>query len=630
MSVHSAISSFIQQNPGDVSISILSCVVSCLSEPGVASNLVDQHRPICCKFMEHLINVINDGTKNPGVRLMAMECIYTLSAIPNDNFRRGDLFDAVQKLNESFEAFLESQAPNEAGDAGSLNEMLTIILFRCSGYNRLNAGDLLQQIFNGDDTRLVAALQSIIKNRSLEWDILHACIRCMYQLTTPASYFAAPEDNQPIETTKISAFQDKVSTLLIHFSQQNALHELFVEIGSRWEAAVQEFQLDSIIEGKTQLSKALLEGVTMNFVMVFRYLSVMLLNVADFCERMDLVHAYQNSFTERHQNFLVKTAIPFIRLAVRGWEATRDPAAPADSQENPYMNVAITALRLLRFVLYGASSPVPEEPLAAALASLTQQVHSMEELLRTEYVGMLVLVLTTEILCNVNAAAIPTLAPLFTKFVTTVVEDKSPLRPGAQFNTAQAFAYCIANETSTYCMNENESVIFLRDKLQDDDTVAVGQAAVAIRALEEQLTVLQSLMMELAIGQLLGDLCLLIPVGPGGEQARPRANWGAPPNLCDEADTEKRRKTGDKKKRKHPQEYVCMLTKKLMREPVLLSNGHRFELDVLQKVVDRVGHVDPLTGEAFTDEISVDAGLQQEIARYRVEMAARGDASAVA
>nr|CCC95021.1 conserved hypothetical protein [Trypanosoma congolense IL3000] len=632
MSGNGAIASLIAQNPEDVSISVLSCVVASLSAPGMAQDVVEKDRPVCCKLMERLVMAANDSTKNAGLRRMAIECLYALSNVPNDEFRRGDLWGAVQKLNESFEAFLESQGVGEDGGDDSQHEMLTVLLLRCGGYGRLSAGDLLQQIFAGDVTRFMATLQVIIKNRSLEWDILHACMRCMYQLSTPSSYFVAPDGNQPIETTKISDFQDKIASLLVHLCQQNALQEVFAEITARWEAAVREHQFDLIINGKNTLSASAASGVVMNYVLIFRYISVMLLNVADFCERMDLVHSYQSSLTSKHQGFLVNPVVPFIRLAIRAWEVTRDPTAPADSQENPYMNVAVLALRLLRFAFYHTAPMTLQEPLVLALASLTEQVHLMEPLLRTEYVGMLVLVLTTEVLCNVNASTVPALSKHFTSFVTLLVEDRSPLRPGAQFTTAQAFAYCIANDTSTYCVNENESVSFLREKLRSDETVAIGEATMAIRALEEQLTMLQSLMMELAIGQLLGDLCLLVPEGEEGR--RGLAGWASAMQLSNaaaagkETGGERKRNQGEKK-RKHPQEYVCMLTKKLMREPVVLSNGNRYEFDALQKVADRVGHVDPLTGEAFNEEILVDVGLQQEIARYRVEMAARGDKNAI-
>ncbi|KAG8348195.1 U box domain [Trypanosoma vivax] len=636
MSVHSAITSFVEQGTDDVSVSTISCLAAGLAEPGVAQNLVDKHRPLCCEVMSRLVSVANDSSKNPNVRIISMECLYSLSNIHDNSFRRGDLFTAVQKLNESFEAFLEGQVSNQPGAADSQHEILTILLFRCCGYNRLSAGDLLQQIFAGDDTRLVATLQSIMKKRSLEWDIMHACMRCLYQLTTPASYFTAGDDSQPIETTKISAFQDKIATLLRHLTQCNALEELFSEISGRWAEAVSEAQLGSIIEGNAPVSAAVLDHIAMNFVLVFRYISVMLLNVADFCEMLEAVRSYQHSFMDVHQNFISDTVIPFVRLAIRCWEATRDPSAAADSQDNPYMNGALGALRLLRFTLYRQSAPTLQENLTKALSGLTQQVHDMERPLCSEYVGMLVLVLTTECLCNANAIAVPALATNFTELITYVAGDTNPLRPGAQFTASQAFAYCIANETSTYCVSENESVDFLRSKVGDEDAVLVGEAAMAIRALEEQLGMLQTLMMELAIGQLLGDLCLMIP-GVGGSATMDVLTSGASeqPRASSEGNAERSRmdkksKSTGKKKHKHPPQYVCLLTKKLMREPVVLSNGNRYELDALQKVVDRVGHVDPITGETFNDELIVDMALQQEIARYKVEMAARGEATVIA
>ncbi|KAH9600114.1 U box domain [Trypanosoma melophagium] len=634
MSVHSAIAAFLDQSPEAVAASTLSCLSSSLTEAGVAQTLIEKNQAMCREVLSRLVTIANDDSKNTNTRIMALESLYNLSHVSNSNFRCGDLFDAVHKLNESYEKFFEGQ---ETGTVDRQHEMLTVLLFRCTGYTRLKAGDLLQQLYGGDDTRLVPTLLSIIKNRSFEWDIVHACMRCMYELTTPATYFTAPDENQPIETTKITAFQEKVTALLMHLSKQNALQELFAELNDRWAAAVRDTQLATVIDGKTPLTDMVRDGVATQFTAVFRYLAVMLLNVADFCERMDLVREYQQSFLVKYQSFMGNTLIPFLRLALICWEITRDPAC--ESQNNPFMNVSIAVLRLLRFATYRPSQTL-QETFASALASLTGQVQGMERELCAEYVGMLVLVLTVEVLCNVNAVKVTLLVEAFTNLVFTMATDNNPLRPGAHFTAAQAFMYCLSNETSTYCVTENESVAVLQKKLQEEDPEGVNEAALAIQALEEQLGMLQSLMMELALGQLLGDLCVLMPFaagGAGGEGSFSTAAGGAGAtagrdgtamSTASQEQKSKKQQQQKRKKSKHPPEYVCILTKKLMREPVVLQNGHRFELDALQEVVDRVGHVDPLTGEAFNDEIQVDMNLQQEIARYRVEMAARRDAEA--
>lgn len=74
---------------------------------------------------------------------------------------------------------------------------------------------------------------------------------------------------------------------------------------------------------------------------------------------------------------------------------------------------------------------------------------------------------------------------------------------------------------------------------------------------------------------------------------------------------------------KYPESYRCQLTGKVMREPVTLKNGHRFEYDALMNVVDSVGHVDPISGEAINEAIEIDTKLQREIARFRVKRAAK-------
>lgn len=74
---------------------------------------------------------------------------------------------------------------------------------------------------------------------------------------------------------------------------------------------------------------------------------------------------------------------------------------------------------------------------------------------------------------------------------------------------------------------------------------------------------------------------------------------------------------------KYPEFYRCQLTGKVMREPVTLKNGHHFEYDALMNVVDSVGHVDPVSGEAINETIEIDTKLQREIARFRVKRAAK-------
>ncbi|KAF8294312.1 putative U-box domain containing protein [Trypanosoma cruzi] len=613
MSIHGAITFFLDQDPGAIGVSALSCLASSLNEPGVAHSLVEQHRPACKEVLSRLVAVANDAGKNPNARILALESLYGISNFPDVRFRTGDLLDAVQKLNESFEEFLETQS---TGNGDAQLEMLTVLLFRCSDYMRLKAGDLLRQLYNNDDARLVSTLQMIMKKRSLEWNIVHACVRCMYELTTPVTYFTAPDENLPIETTKVSAFQEKITTILIHFSEGKALQELFAELGARWAIAVGEERLEQILEGQSPVKDSVCDGVAMRFLGLFRYLAVMLLNLADFCERMDLVRGYQRSFITQHQSFLGDTVIPFLSLTLLCWEASCDTTL--ESQNNPFMNVAISVLRLLRFALYRPSQAL-QESLALSLRALTRHVHRLESLLCKEYVGMLVIVLTVEVLCNVNAVNVEPLTADFTALVNLISTDTNPLRPGAHFTVAQAFTYCLSNETSMYCAPDNESVSLLRQRLRFEDAEMANEAARVVQALEEQLGMLQTLMMELAVGQLIGDLSLFASYATGSIPS-----GQAPPVKTGACDT-KQMPEKEKKKTKHPAKYVCMLTRKLMREPVVLRNGHHFELDALQEVVDRVGHVDPLTGEAFDEEIEVDMGLQQEIAQYRIKMAARGD-----
>jgi hypothetical protein len=69
-----------------------------------------------------------------------------------------------------------------------------------------------------------------------------------------------------------------------------------------------------------------------------------------------------------------------------------------------------------------------------------------------------------------------------------------------------------------------------------------------------------------------------------------------------------------------PAHFCCALSGAIMSQPVAIptSPGKHIELSALQKIVDRVGRVDPLNYATYNCELVVDAALAAEIQQWRM------------
>ena len=59
---------------------------------------------------------------------------------------------------------------------------------------------------------------------------------------------------------------------------------------------------------------------------------------------------------------------------------------------------------------------------------------------------------------------------------------------------------------------------------------------------------------------------------------------------------------------------LCPITKKLMVDPVIASDGQTYERKAIQEVIDR-GDLSPFNGQPLTPELKPDTELQEAIAK---------------
>lgn len=669
-----AIKMFLDQRPADLGASALSSLVQALQAPAVSADLAADpaNAALLKEVLDRLLAATNDGAKATAVRLMCLEGLYWISAGASEAVCQGPLFLRVQQLNESFDAMMTREAPALAVQ----REQLAVLLLRCTGYTRLTAGDVLQQLCCGDERQVVCLLVSMLENESYEWPLLQAALRWLYELTTPVSYFAAPEGSNVV-TTEVHAFQSKVSALLEYCVSSGSLAVIFAQLSRRWQRQQQHDAggLSGLGRVDTVASVAVLtsaqQWALLQWAVAVRYLSVLVHNLSEYSDKPLLVKALQTSLlaSTESQEFLSAVLVPFIMATVHAWERDRSSGsnsggggAATAATKDPYLNAAIAALRLLRFALYRSSSSSSSSatsttantsapgnkqqgqqlliklPLLTPLLYLVQYSTRVQPTLKQEYPGMLVLLLVVQCCCNVNAATIKgggttsvDLASSFEVLIAAIANDKTAIRADSPYPASLAFAICFSQEESPYAALQNETVQVVHARLAREEAELQDDADTMqeILAMQEQLEYLQAAITQASLGRLLAELGAVshqiqrMDAESGGGGGYPTL-LGRRPSvepLPTPATTpsKKARKTA---KHRHPAGYCCQITKKLMREPVVLKNGHRFEFDALMDIVNSIGHVDPLTGEAVDEEVEVDEGLRQEIADYRVSRAA--------
>lgn len=601
--------------------SSLSSLVTELKDPTSAYHLVVQQRPVCNSVIHNLVGIAN-GAHSAPVRLMALEGLFFVSNVPDDHFRQTDLFAVVQKLNESFSALLD----REVDRLEMQREMLTVLLLRCTGYVRMKAGDILAQLCGSNESSFIAMLVSMIQNRQYERPIIQTCFRSLYELSTPISYFHA-EENSKIETTKITAFQGKIHNLVAIFQQKKLFQTLFEHLSSQWTASVQDLRsglgmLGSISAYPSAELSSVQKEELIHWGTIIRYVCVMIQNISNFCDAKELVKELQTSFMREHHNFLSTVLIPFVVASISTYTRSLVPGSRSDST-TPYMNAAVMALKFLRFAAY-RSGATPSPSFIAGLMVLTQLITRQVKPLTQKHIGMLILIFTVEVLCNVNAVTIDApykLSEAYDELLTTISGDKTPVVPGVRYSLAQGFIICFSQEDSGICETNNSSTVLLHSKFEAEELALRedAEAFESVKRLEEQLELLQSDIMQLALGHLIREMSTMTELMLSnlffGNLAPAEWKDDAPPQLPPPSIKEA--------KKKHPAEFCCQLTGKLMREPVVLKNGHHFELDALQAVIDEMGHIDPLSGEALNESIDVNAALQQQITQYKVDRATR-------
>eukprot|EP00796_Vickermania_ingenoplastis_P004295 gene4295-3111_t len=611
-----AVKVFIDQGVENSSASAMSNLITELKDATTVCNLVFNDRQTCRALVQILVGVANDSAKSAPVRFMALEGLYWVSQAPDDQFRQTDLFGAVQQLNDSFSVLID----REAERLGAQREMLTVLLLRCTGYVRMKAGDILGQLCAHDESQFVTVLVSMLQNHHYERPLVLACFRFLYEMTTPISYFQSDEGTT-MEMKKITAFQGKLAQFVSTLKRDNVFQTLFAVLMSRWQQSVQDLRSGLGMLGSisaypsAELSPTQKEELV-HWGVMLRYVCGMIQNIADFCDTPETVKEMQQSFMKVHQQFLATVLLPFAVASI--FTYTRSMTASNREATTPYMNAAVLVLKFLRFALY-RSGGEPCPALVSGLVALTKVITRQVKALTQKHIGMLVLIFTVELLCNINAAVIESplnLSAEFDTLLTTVAQDKSPIVPGVAYSLAQGFIICFSQEDSTYCETNNSSTTLLHSKFESEE-IALREDAEAfesVKRLEEQLEALQSDIMQLALGHLIREMSSV------AETVLASLFFGS---LAQQVPPEGPPVPEKREKKKHPEEFCCQLTGKLMREPVVLKNGHHFELDALQAVIDEMGHVDPLSGEALNETIDVNAALQQRIAQYKVDRAAK-------
>ncbi|CCW66824.1 unnamed protein product [Phytomonas sp. Hart1] len=635
MSTNPVVKVFLTQPLQNVSASTLSPLVNVLRDDSLNLSLSGDNAVndgTVHEILRRLISIANNDAKNTTIRSMVLECLYWISHHTSDAVHLGPLFDSVMQLNESFESMLEQE-----GDTLELQYlMLSVLLLRVSGYERLKVGDILENLYHGDARRVVRLLLNLLEDPDYEWPLCQAAARWLFELTTPASYFDAETSTDHV--IDVSVFQRKLSALLEHGMESHAFVAILAKIVGLWRRSWGENAVPGALGSCTSISSVNLFTPSQltklaQWAALLHFLSSTIENLSEYCNKLQLVKSLQESLFVESQEFLAKVVIPFIMLAIQAWwhgakNATSSLMDSQHSKVDPLLRASIKVLQLLRFALYKLpSTPPPSDALLSALKSLGQQVIQRESALSGEYSGMVVLLLTVELFCNINAKRQPELSKVFETLLGVIVSDESTSCRIMNMPFANIFIAQFINETSSHVDTQNESVEFVYSTFSKNkmENAELGEV---VAVLEEQLDIMQTAIMQLTLGQALDEFIHVLSSQPLPQEDRPICmnlrNYSSveqaipSSHLCSDGHHVNKKPRGAK----HPEKYRCQMTNKLMREPVTLKSGHRFELDALKKVIDEIGHVNPLTGETIDEEVEVDEALQQEISAYRVRHAA--------
>lgn len=691
--VHPAIRTLLDEPTSSAGVSTLSAVVAALNDTTVATELVHapSARAVLSSLMKNLVVILNDRAKNTAVRVMCLESLFALSHVPDTAFREGLLFDAVQQFSDPVEEMMremqQSAVPYTPSVGASVTdsttadavsgasavevswEMLTVLLFRCSGYSRLKASDLLIQICNGEVQTLGRLLLRIVQRRDrCEWPLLEACLRCFYELTTPVCYYSSSatspsaDGGVALETIQVQHFQQKIQLLMDQLKTHHLLEQLFDSLRISWASSVKNESQPALAGGLAaapvglgslgspdvvhtivQLSAGQQEEL-LHWLICLRFIAMAVQNLIEFSSDAALVDDLRRRLLSSPSGcaWMTEVALPAVIAAIHAWvrayatvlmqnsSAAAATAPPVVSpQMSVYLHGALAILRIVRFAFYKSTAPFAA-PVVSVLHRLTTFLSTYEPYLQYTYAGMLTMLLSVEVLINMNAAVVTaplSLAEALQKLFSTIANDKRPwvLAEGdgtspyavMHLTVAEGFVMCQRREESSFCATANESVQLLHTSFTEEEK-KMNEAAeldAELDALAFQLEFLQFALMNMALTQLMSGLAGS-PLSTYAAGSRPSVSAVSATDAGSGSPSKKKKKTPN------PPQYCCDLTGKLMREPVVLKNGHRFEYDALQKIMEQVGHVDPISGEVIDDDVDVDEDLKQEIAAYRVSRAA--------
>lgn len=606
---------FLDQGADGASASSLSNVLAALKDLPGTVQLVSQERAVCSTLLRELIRTSNDSSKSSLSRFMALECLFYLSCVPDDKFREGELFSAVQLFNDSFSDTLD----REAERLDSHQEMLLVLLLRCTGYSKLKAGDVLAQLCGGEELRLVNVLLSILQNTTYERAVIHTCFRFFYELSTPVSYFQSSE-NETMEAASVTTFQAKLASLLQILLEKKAFTAILLHLSARWQSSVQDLShglgtLGSLHGYATAEISEIQKVEILHWGVVLRYLCEMIQNIADFCDAPLSVKEFQQSFLLNHQHFLASVLIPFSMSSLFVYTQASTNTNHKDLA-SPYVKAPALVLKFLRFAFYKASVELTPE-LISSLFALTQFLRTHVKEIAQNRFTILSAAYFVVALCNINAAVIKTpqdLSSAFTGLAQEFVENSVSLSTPHE-DDLSGYAFFHEFDEGPYRCDSNESVTVVseifRKKLWGDTDISTE----AFMKLQEELEELEENLARLTLVGLCSEIISCAQVFLATTFF---GNLPTLPPAMQAPETIPAKSLPPPKKKKHPEEFCCQITGKLMREPVVLKNGHHFELDALQAVVDDVGHVDPISGETFSDPIEVNAALMQRISAYKI------------
>lgn len=473
----------------------------------------------------------------------------------------------------------------------------------------------------------------------------------------------------------VESFQDKIAVLLTALREQRVLEQLFASLRLSWHESTHNRSPAALAQGCAEsmgLGLLGLADVAHTVTTVTREQQMELLN---WLSALKLVCRAVHNMVEFGRDpkaanelrmrllsdpgchdFFAAALVPAVIAAIQTWtidvsalKANADAFSSSPSVKHSLLMAGVGLLRFLRFTLYKPTCGFTPAFLGA-MERLAQQIQREEPRLRTQYAGMQLMLLTVECLANMNAAATTTpvnLADAYQTLLSTIAADKTYCSLSNSYNdgtaaapstptmmtVAEWFILCVREEESPFCesgtlQTGNASIQLLHRLFSAEEAVLqeTEERVAELIALESQLEMLQNFLLLMTLTELLNGMPdhglerLTRPDARGNNGGAAGAAKARQPSISDTPS--KKAKSKRKKGSHHPAEFVCDLTGKLMREPVVLKNGHRFEYDALQNVVDQVGHVDPISGEAIEEAIEVDEALQQQIAAYRVQQAA--------